>query len=1018
MHKALGYESLGDIVHDQTFLKVTGVGPDFFLKMESLNPAGSIKLKTAVGLVNDVQARGLLGPQTTLIESSSGNLGVALAMICAERGIPFTCVVDPNSSSHNIRMMRSYGAQVIQVEIPDANGGFLGTRIALIREKVASDPRYVWLNQYENAANPRAHARTTAHSISRHFGHIDYLFVGAGTTGTLMGCLQHFQRHHPTTKIIAVDSVGSVTFGTPASRRFIPGLGTSQRPPIFNADGIHALEMVPEAHAVAMCRILARSKGMLVGGSTATVIAAVHAWRERIEPSAVVVALSPDWGERYLDTLYDDQWVEQRFGREVLSMTLADLSNSKNTPLCGRELARESGGSVVMRSRASSLPQDLSVSVRCLCADGGGNVVSSRAESPPAIPCGSELARESGGSVVTPSRASSLPQDLSVSVRCLCADGGGNVVSSRAESPPAIPCGSELARESGGSVVMPSRASSLPQDVGASVRCLCADGDENVVSSRAESSPAIPCGSELARESGGSVVTPSRASSLPQGVSVMCLCADGGGNVASSRAESLPAIPCGSELARESGGSVVMPSRASSLPQGVGVMCVCADGGGNVVSSRAESLPAIPCGSELARESAGSVVTPSRASSLPQGVGVSVMCVCADGGGKVASSRAESSPAIPCGSELARESAGSVVMPSRASLLPQDVGSSDEAEAERLTQAAFHVVDGEVTARLLAADPLACIDDVQAAYLAHEAGRTVNPDSYFLRFPEAPANRIIALPASLAGDQPVSGIKWISSFPGNVDTGLQRASAVLILNDPVTGYAFACLEASRISAMRTAASAVLGARWMNRQQRHVRRMAFIGAGFIARTLLDMFVSDGWAMGSVSVFDQHEDSALALISHAAGRHRLNGEQTDLHDCLQADVVVFATTAPSPYVLEPVFRPGQVVLNISLRDLGPEVIAQANNILDDVEHCLKAQTSPDLAVRQYQHRSFITGTLAQLMTGEVELSPERASIFSPFGLGVLDLAVGQRVYRQALAEGSALPVPRFFFESNRW
>ncbi|MDU8182800.1 2,3-diaminopropionate biosynthesis protein SbnA, partial [Pseudomonas syringae pv. actinidiae] len=411
MHKALGYESLGDIVHDQTFLKVTGVGPDFFLKMESLNPAGSIKLKTAVGLVNDVQARGLLGPQTTLIESSSGNLGVALAMICAERGIPFTCVVDPNSSSHNIRMMRSYGTRVIQVEIPDANGGFLGTRIALIREKVASDPRYVWLNQYENAANPRAHARTTAHSISRHFGHVDYLFVGAGTTGTLMGCLQHFQRHHPTTKIIAVDSVGSVTFGTPASRRFIPGLGTSQRPPIFNADGIHSLEMVPEAHAVAMCRILARSKGMLVGGSTATVIAAVHAWRERIEPGTVVVALSPDWGERYLDTLYDDQWVEQRFGREVLSMTLADLSNSKNTPPYGSELARESGGSVVTPSRASSLPQDLSVPVRCLCADGDGNVVSSRAESSPAIPCGSELARESRGSVVTPSRASAHPQD-------------------------------------------------------------------------------------------------------------------------------------------------------------------------------------------------------------------------------------------------------------------------------------------------------------------------------------------------------------------------------------------------------------------------------------------------------------------------------------------------------------------------------------------------------------------------------------------------------------------------------
>ncbi|RMU65586.1 putative 2,3-diaminopropionate biosynthesis protein SbnAB [Pseudomonas syringae pv. syringae] len=685
------YNSLCEIVHDQTFLKVTGLGADFFLKMESLNPAGSIKLKTAVGLINDLQARGLLGPDTILIESSSGNLGVALAMICAERGIPFTCVVDPNSSSHNIRMMRSYGAEVIQVEIPDANGGFLGTRIELIRQKVASDPRYVWLNQYENAANPRAHARTTARSISQHFGHVDYVFVGAGTTGTLMGCIQHFQRHHPTTRIIAVDSVGSVTFDTPASRRFIPGLGTSQRPPIFNADGIHALEMVPESHTVAMCRILARSKGLLVGGSTATVIAAVHAWRERIEPGSVVVALSPDWGERYLDTLYDDQWVEQRFGREVLSMTLADLSSSE------------------------------------------------------------------------------------------------------------------------------------------------------------------------------------------------------------------------------------------------------------------------------AATSPGSVKTPA----------------------------------------LSRHSSWTVWL-----------------AAERLKRAAFHVVDGEVVARLLTADPLACIDDVQAAYLAHEAGHTINPDSYFLRFAQAPANRIIALPASLSGKQPVSGIKWISSFPGNIDTGLQRASAVLILNDPLTGYAFACLEASRISAMRTAASAVLAARWMNRQQRHVGRMSFIGAGFIARTILDMFVSDGWTMDAVSVFDQHQDSAMALVGHAASHHGLHSEPGDLATCLQADVVVFATTAPSPYVLEPVFQPGQLVLNISLRDLGPEVIAQANNILDDVEHCLKAQTSPDLAVQQYQHRSFITGTLAQLMTGQVELSPDKASIFSPFGLGVLDLAVGQRVYRQAVAEGSALPVPQFFFESARW
>jgi cysteine synthase A len=667
------YDKLSDIVHDQAFLKVAGLGHEFYLKLESLNPAGSIKLKTAVGLVDDLQGRGLIKPDTVLIESSSGNLGVALAMICAERGIRFTCVVDPNSSAHNIRMMHSYGAEVIKVETADANGGFLGTRIALIRDKIMADPRYVWLNQYENAANPRAHARTTARSIGQRFGHVDYLFVGAGTTGTLMGCVQYFQRHHPQTRIIAVDSIGSVTFGTPAGKRFIPGLGTSQRPPIFNVEGIHALEMVPEAHTVAMSRLLARNKGLLVGGSTATVISAVHAWRERIAPGSVVVALSPDWGDRYLDTLYDDDWVEQRFGRGVLGMTLDDM--------------------------------------------------------------------------------------------------------------------------------------------------------------------------------------------------------------------------------------------------------------------------------------------------------------------------------------------------------PIDETRTTWLHAEK-QQAPFHVVDGQTVARLLAADPNACIEDVRHAYLEHHAGRSINPDSYFLRFPEAPANRIIALPASLSGTPAVSGIKWISSFPGNIQSGLQRASAVLILNDADTGYAYACLEASRISAMRTAASAVLAARWILGQRKQVRRLAVIGAGFIARSIVDLFVSDGWELGEVMIHDQHLESAQALMAHGARQGRLQTRLVELEEALDADVLLFATTAPSPYVPDRRFRADQLLLNISLRDLGPEIIASANNLLDDVEHCLKANTSPDLAVQRYQSRAFITGTLAQLMLGEVTLDPDLPTIFSPFGLGVLDLAVGQRLYRQALAEGSALPVPQFFFESNRW
>jgi N-(2-amino-2-carboxyethyl)-L-glutamate synthase len=307
---------ISDIINDRNFVRLKGIGPkNLHLKIEALNPAGSIKMKTALGMVRDLEARGRIGAATRLIESSSGSLGVALSIVCAERGYHFTCVVDPNTSLQNIKMMEALGTDVVVVERRDANGGFLGTRIAFIKDLLARDACFLWLNQYANPENPRAHARTTALSIFENFDRVDYLFVGAGTTGTLMGCLQFFGEHSPDTKIIAVDSIGSVTFGYAPSKRHIPGLGTSRRPEIFSPTGIHALEMVAEADTVAMCRYLARSNGILAGGSTGTVLSAVHAWRDRLPADATVVAISPDLGERYLDTVYDDAWVRERFGR-------------------------------------------------------------------------------------------------------------------------------------------------------------------------------------------------------------------------------------------------------------------------------------------------------------------------------------------------------------------------------------------------------------------------------------------------------------------------------------------------------------------------------------------------------------------------------------------------------------------------------------------------------------------------------------------------------------------------------
>ncbi|WP_347568037.1 2,3-diaminopropionate biosynthesis protein SbnA [Janthinobacterium lividum] len=308
-------DAISSISSDRNFVRIRALGLNqLYAKIEGLNPAGSIKMKTALGMIASLEARGDIKSDTVLIESSSGSLGVALSMICAERGYKFTCVVDPNASSQNVKMMKALGAGIIMVTERDDNGGFLGTRIAHIKKLTAGDARYLWLNQYANPDNPRAHVRTTARSIFERFERLDYLFIGAGTTGTLMGCVAFFQEHSPHTKIVAVDSVGSVTFGHSSGARYIPGLGTSRRPEVYAPDGIHAFEMIAEVDTVAMCRYLAHTNGFLAGGSTGTVLAAVHQWQQKLPPEATVVAISPDLGERYLDTVYDDEWVTKCFG--------------------------------------------------------------------------------------------------------------------------------------------------------------------------------------------------------------------------------------------------------------------------------------------------------------------------------------------------------------------------------------------------------------------------------------------------------------------------------------------------------------------------------------------------------------------------------------------------------------------------------------------------------------------------------------------------------------------------------
>ncbi|WP_030602788.1 2,3-diaminopropionate biosynthesis protein SbnB [Streptomyces fulvoviolaceus] len=334
----------------------------------------------------------------------------------------------------------------------------------------------------------------------------------------------------------------------------------------------------------------------------------------------------------------------------------------------------------------------------------------------------------------------------------------------------------------------------------------------------------------------------------------------------------------------------------------------------------------------------------------------------------------------------------------------------------------FTVVSGEQVQRALHGREREIGELVEAVYRLHGAGDSVNPPSYFLRFPDRPSARIIALPASLGGPLPVDGLKWISSFPENTKSGLPRASAVLILNDPDTGYPFACLESSVISATRTASSAALAADRLSRGRSRPLRVGFIGTGLIARYIHTHLTGTGWEFEETGVHDLSADSAAGFSGYlersgAKGRITVYDSPEDL--VRSSDLLVFATVAGAPHIHEPKwFDHHPLVLHVSLRDLAPEILLTSANFVDDVEHCLKAETSPHLAEQLTGSRDFIDGTLNDVLTGQATVPTDRTVVFSPFGLGVLDLAVGRFVHDELARRGELHVVDGFFNELRRY
>ncbi|MCX5359962.1 2,3-diaminopropionate biosynthesis protein SbnB [Streptomyces sp. NBC_00124] len=339
-----------------------------------------------------------------------------------------------------------------------------------------------------------------------------------------------------------------------------------------------------------------------------------------------------------------------------------------------------------------------------------------------------------------------------------------------------------------------------------------------------------------------------------------------------------------------------------------------------------------------------------------------------------------------------------------------------------LTAPPFAVISGSQVQQALHGRESEIADLVEAVYRLHGAGDSVNPPSYFLRFPDRPTSRIIALPASLGGPLRVDGLKWISSFPENTRSGLPRASAVLILNDPDTGYPYACLESSVISATRTASSAALAADRLSSGRTRPTRVGFIGTGLIARYVHSHLIGTGWEFEETDVHDLSAKSAAGFCGYlersgSKGRVQVHDNPESL--IRSCDLLVFATIAAKPHVHDPSwFTHHPLVLHVSLRDLAPEILLASANFVDDVEHCLKADTSPHLAEQLTGKRDFIDGTLDDVLTARVTVPTDRTVVFSPFGLGVLDLAVGRFVHDEVARRGELHVIDGFFHELRRY
>jgi len=271
-------------------------------KLEFFNPAGSVKDRIGVSMIDAAQQAGLIGPQTVVVEPTSGNTGIALAMVCAARGIPIVLTMPETMSLERRMLLRAYGAELILTPGPEGMGG----AIAAAEELAASDPKYFMPQQFANPANPAIHRATTAEEIwDDTDGQVDILVSGVGTGGTITGVGQVLKQRKPEVQVVAVEPAASpVLSGGAKGPHPIQGIGAGFVPQILDTEVYDEIIRVDNEDALGTARRAAQEEGLLVGiSSGAALWAAAQVAARPQNAGKLIVVVIPSFGERYLSTV-------------------------------------------------------------------------------------------------------------------------------------------------------------------------------------------------------------------------------------------------------------------------------------------------------------------------------------------------------------------------------------------------------------------------------------------------------------------------------------------------------------------------------------------------------------------------------------------------------------------------------------------------------------------------------------------------------------------------------------------